>query len=74
MINVRYVSVNLSPILSRNEKIEQNIRNKTHKPNALRFSVEGGVILLCGLTLWDLSDIYSSVSLNLTLSRNKKVE
>jgi len=28
-------------------KVEQHIRNKTYKPNALRFWVEGGVITLC---------------------------
>jgi len=43
---VRYPSVSLSLTLSRNEKVEQYIRKKTHKPNALRFWVEGGVILL----------------------------
>jgi len=37
--------------LSRNEKFEQHIRKKTHKPNALRFWVEGGVTPLYGLTL-----------------------
>ena len=47
---VRYSSVSLSPTLSRNEKVEQHIRKKTHKPNALRFWVEGGVIPLYGLT------------------------
>jgi len=36
--------MSLSLLLSRNEKVEQNIRKKTHKPNALRFWVEGGVI------------------------------
>jgi len=41
--------MSLSPTLGRNEKVEQHIRNKTHKPNALRFWVEGGVILLYGL-------------------------
>jgi len=45
---VRYPSVSLSPTLSRNEKVEQHIRKKTHKPNALRFWVEGGVISLYG--------------------------
>jgi len=40
--------VSLSFTLGRNEKVEQYIRNKTHKPNALRFWVEGGVILLYG--------------------------
>jgi len=40
--------VSLSPTLCRNEKVEQHIRKKTHKPNALRFWVEGGVIPLCG--------------------------
>jgi len=48
---VRYSSVTLSPTLGRNEKVEQYIRKKTHKPNALRFWVEGGVILLYRLTL-----------------------
>ena len=38
--------MSLSPTLGRNEKVEQNIRKKTHKPNALRFWLEGGVILL----------------------------
>ena len=46
---VRYSSVSLSPTLGRNEKVEQHIRKKTHKPNALRFWVEGGVISLYGL-------------------------
>jgi len=32
-----------------NDKVEQHIRNKTRKPNALRFWVEGGDISLCGL-------------------------
>jgi len=41
---VRYSSVSLSPTLSRNEKVKQRIRKKTHKPNALRFWVEGDVI------------------------------
>jgi len=41
--------VSLSPTLSKNEKIKQYIRKKTHKPIALRFLVEGGVIPLCGL-------------------------
>jgi len=31
--------------LSKNEKVEQHIRKKTHKPDALRFCVEGGFIL-----------------------------
>jgi len=43
---VRYPSVSLSPTLSRSEKVEQHIIKKTHKPNALRFWVEGGVIPL----------------------------
>ena len=34
------ISVSLSSILGINEKIEQHIRKKTHKPNALRFWVE----------------------------------
>jgi len=41
------LSVSLSPTLSRNEKVEQHIRKKTYKPNALRFWVEDGVIPLC---------------------------
>jgi len=44
---VGYPSVSLSPTLNRNEKVEQHIRKKTHKPNALRFWVEGDVISLC---------------------------
>jgi len=36
-------------ILSRNEKVEQRIRKKIYKLNALRFWVEGDVILLYGL-------------------------
>ena len=46
---VRYLRVSPSPALSRNKKVEQHIREKTHKPNVLRFWVEGVVILLCGL-------------------------
>jgi len=34
---VRYSSMSLSPTLGRNEKVEQYIRKKTHKPTALRF-------------------------------------
>jgi len=45
------IQVSLSPTLGRNEKVEQHIKKKTHKPNALRFWVEGGVIPLYGLTL-----------------------
>jgi len=45
---VRYPSVSLSPTLSINEKVEQHIRKKTYKPNALRFWVEGGVIPFYG--------------------------
>jgi len=53
--DVRYPSVSLSSTLSRNEKVEQHIRKKTHKPNALRFWVEGGVILLLGWALVSFS-------------------
>jgi len=45
---VRYPSMSLSPTLSRNEKVEQHIRKKTYKSNALRFWIEGGGISLCG--------------------------
>ena len=51
---VKYSSVSLSPTLGKNEKAEQHIRKKTHKPNALRFWVEGGVILLYGFTQFSL--------------------
>jgi len=51
---VRYSSVSLSPTLGRNEKVEQYIRNKTHKLNALRFWVEGGVIPDMGLAQFSL--------------------
>jgi len=30
---VRYSSVSRSPTLGRNEKVEQHIRKKTHRPN-----------------------------------------
>ena len=57
---VRYPNVSLSPTLSRNEKVEQHIKKKTHKPNALRFLVEDGIIPLCEfdscLILIDLLD------------------
>jgi len=43
---VRYLNVSLSLTLDRNEKVEQHIRKKTYKPNALRFWIEGDVILL----------------------------
>jgi len=60
---VRYSNVSLSPTLSRNKKVEQHIRKKTHKPNALRFWVESGVILLyvgsC-LIIRDLPDVFPS--------------
>jgi len=48
---VRYSSVSLSPTLGRNEKVEQYIKKKTHRPNALRFWIDGGVIPLYGLSL-----------------------
>jgi len=48
---IRYLSVSLSPTLSRNEKVEQYIKKKTHKPNALKFWVEDDVIFLCGFDL-----------------------
>ena len=41
--------MSLSPILGMNEKVEQHIRKKTHKPNVLRFWVKGGVVPLYGL-------------------------
>jgi len=44
---VRYPCVSPGPTLSRNEKVKQHIRKKTYKPKALKFWVEGGVILLC---------------------------
>jgi len=34
---VRYSSVSLSPTLSKNEKVKQYIRKKTHKPTTSRF-------------------------------------
>jgi len=44
-----HLSVSLSPTLGRNERVKQHIRKKIHKPNDLRFWVEGGVIPLYGL-------------------------
>jgi len=46
---VRNSSVSLSPTLIRNEKVEHHIRIKAHKPIALRFWVESGVSILCGV-------------------------
>ena len=43
--------------IGRNEKVEQHIRKKTRKPNALRFWVGGGVILLYGFTQFTLFEI-----------------
>jgi len=77
---VRYPSVSLSPTSNKNEKVEQHIRKKTHKPNALRFWVEGNVISLCGLALvaflFGLHSVSSSIFPNtsvrhLTLTRDK---
>jgi len=65
---VRNSSVTLSPILTKNEeKVEYCIRIKTQKL-VLRFWVESGVNVLCGLTqvslvLYLLSE---TLSLNLT--------
>ena len=56
---VRYSSVSLSPTLGRNEKVEQYIRKKNHKPNILRFWVEGGVIFLYGLAQFSFLEISS---------------
>jgi len=60
---VRYPSVSLSPTLNKNEKVEQYIRKKTYKPNALRFWVEGDIISLCGLILVSFLFDLPSVSL-----------
>ena len=59
---VRYSSVSLSPTLGRNEKVERYIRKKTHKPNALRFWVEGGVIPLYVVWLISHSCLLPKVS------------
>jgi len=50
LLDIRYSSVSRSLTLSKNEKVEQHIKKKICKPNTLRFWVEGGVILLYGLT------------------------
>jgi len=47
--------VSLSFTLSKNEKVKQYIRKKTHKPTALRFWIEGSVILLY---VWPISHSY----------------
>ena len=54
---VRYSSVSLSPTLDKNEKVEQYIRKKTCKPNALRFWVGGSFIPLYGLALASFFEI-----------------
>jgi len=41
-----YSSVSLSSTLSRSKKIEQHIREKTLKPDALRFRIEADVLPL----------------------------
>jgi len=51
MLSVRYPRVSLSPTLGMNEKVEQHIRKKTHKPNALRFWVEGDAFPYIGRLL-----------------------
>jgi len=60
--------VSRSPTLGRNEKVEEHIRKKTRKPNALRFWVEGGVIFLYEfgsvLIVRDLSGVSPSDSPN----------
>jgi len=53
--------VSLSSTLDRNEKVEQYIRKKTHRPNALRFWVQGDVIPLCclaQLSLFEISPVF----------------
>jgi len=55
---VKYSSVSPSPTLGKNEKVEQHIRKKTYKPNALRFWVEGGVIPLYMLVHVSLFEIF----------------
>jgi len=52
--------MSLSPTLGRNEKVEQYIRKKTHKSNALRFWIEGSVISF-GLVLivWNILDVFA---------------
>jgi len=55
--------MSLSPTSDMNEKVEQHIRKKTRKPNALRFWIEGGVILLYGLahvSLFEISLVFVS--------------
>ena len=44
---VKNSSVSLSPTLSKNEKVKQCIRKKTHKLTTLKFWVKSGVIPLC---------------------------
>jgi len=57
MLCVRYSSVSRSPILGRNKKVEEHIRKKTRKPNALRFWVEVGVIPLYVLAQFSFLEI-----------------
>jgi len=46
--SVRNSSVSLSPILDKNDKVEQYIRIKIHKPIALKFSIKSDINTLCG--------------------------
>lgn len=44
---VRYPSMSLNSILSKNKKDKQYMKKETHKSNALRFWITSGVIPLC---------------------------
>ena len=63
---IRYLSVSLSLTLSRNEKVEQYIKKKTHKPNALKFWVEDDVIFFVWFWLsshsCEKNEIHNSLS------------
>jgi len=41
------INMSLSLTLNKNKKFKQYIRKKTHKFNAVRFWVKGGIIFLC---------------------------
>jgi len=58
VIYVGNPSLSVRLILGKNEKFEQYIKMKTHKPIALRFWVGGSVNPLCGLDSYLIGVIY----------------
>jgi len=49
--HVKNPSMSLSLTLSKYEKVEEHIKNKTHKPNVSRLWIECDIISLCEFDL-----------------------